>query len=118
MTKYFSFIPFQNKAFTPAAARKIIRETLENFLEGRKYEAGSCTQLSRSIADVIKQRVKELGHSRYKLVAVVAIGQAEESSVAFSSRCVWNVSYDSFAEYTYRNSSLFAIGLLYALYCE
>nr|KAG5701563.1 hypothetical protein BaRGS_024813 [Batillaria attramentaria] len=91
---------------------------MEAMLTDKTYDASSCNQLSKTLADVIKQRVKELGHARYKIVSVVAIGQAQPSSVAFASRCVWNANFDSFAEYTYRNSSLYAIGLVYAVYCD
>lgn len=95
-----------------------MRDVMEAMLADKKYDATTCTQLSKTLADLIKQRVKEQGHSRYKVVSVVAIGQAEHSGVAFASRCVWNASFDSYAEYTYKNSSLYAIGLIYALYCD
>lgn len=91
---------------------------MESMLADKKYNTEECTQLSKTLADVIKQRVKELGYARYKLVTMVAIGQRRDSGVAFSSRCVWNAQFDSFAEHTYKNKSLYAVGLVYAVYAE
>ena len=108
----------QEKPFSTGAAKRVIRDAMEAMLDGKQYDKEACKQLTTTLAEVIKKRVKELGHSRYKLVTNVAIGQAHDSSVAFASRCVWNESFDSFAEYTYKNSSLFAVGLVYALYCD
>ena len=87
-------------------------------MEGVQYDKEGCKQLTITLADAIKKRVKELGYPRYKLVTNVAIGQARDSSVALASRCVWNEHFDTFAEYTYKNESLFAVGLVYALYCD
>ncbi|KAK7100579.1 dynein light chain Tctex-type 5-like isoform X2 [Littorina saxatilis] len=106
------------KEFSPAAAKRVIREVMEAMLNDQKYDSATCNQLTLTVADVIKKRVKELGFARYKIVTNIAIGQADETSVAFASRCVWNVNFDSFAEYTYKNGSLFAVGLVYALYCD
>ena len=87
-------------------------------MEDKQYDQEVCKQLTSTLADAIKTRVKELGYSRYKLVTNVAIGQVQQTSVAFASRCIWNDHFDSFAEYTYKNGSLFAVGLVYALYCD
>ena len=96
----------------------MLRDVMEGMLDGRQYDKESCKQLTSTMAEAIKKRVKELGYPRYKLVSHVAIGQADDTSIAFASRCVWNVNFDSFAEYTYKNASLFAVGIVYAIYCD
>ncbi|XP_076441197.1 dynein light chain Tctex-type 5-like [Babylonia areolata] len=106
------------KPFSAVAARSVLREVMEEVLEGQQYDQHTCRQLTTSLADAIKTRVKELGHPRYKIVTNVAIGQAGDATLAFASRCVWNDSFDSFAEYTFRNGSLYAVGLVHALYCD
>ncbi|KAL8625640.1 hypothetical protein ACOMHN_043915 [Nucella lapillus] len=106
------------KPFRAEAAKRVLREVMDEMLEGRHYDKEACKQLASSLADAIKKRVKELGHPRYKLVTHVAIGQAENTTLSFASRCVWNDSFDSFVEYTYKNGSLYAVGLVHALYCD
>lgn len=105
------------KPFRPGAAKRVIREVMEKMLEDKTYtDTVQSKQLSTLMADAIKKGVKELGFPRYKLVTHVAIGQTDDASMAFASRCVWNTAFDSFAEYTYKSGSLFAVGLVYAIY--
>ncbi|KAL8576514.1 hypothetical protein ACOMHN_003072 [Nucella lapillus] len=107
------------KNFCPAAAKQVIREVMEGMLEGKSYsDIMQSQQLTTLMADAIKKGVKEMGFQRYKLVTHVAIGQTHDASVAFASRCVWNPSFDSFAEYTYKSGCLFAVGLVYAIYID
>ena len=109
---------FQEKNFSTSSAKRVLREVMEEALQDQKYDMEACKQLTTSLADAIKKKVKELGFPRFKIVVHVAIGQADDTSIAFASRCVWNDQFDSFAEHTYKNASLFAIGLVYALYAD
>ncbi|XP_033736578.1 tctex1 domain-containing protein 1-B-like [Pecten maximus] len=96
-----------------------IKEVFEEELRDKTYNQDECCILSKRLAEMIKQRVKSLVQ-RYKIITVVALGQREDyaPSVAFTSRCVWNANFDTFSEYTYKNSSFYAVGLVYVLYAE
>lgn len=106
------------KAFPSVSVKKIIQSVFEEMIGDKEYDPAEGTLLAGKLADVIKQRVKELGHIRYKIVATVALGPAVMSSVAMVSRCVWNPSMDTFAEYAYKNGKMYACGLVYGLYLE
>ncbi|XP_069127760.1 dynein light chain Tctex-type 5-like [Argopecten irradians] len=96
-----------------------IKEVFEKELRDKIYNQEECCILSKRLAEMIKQNVKSLVQ-RYKIITVVALGQREEysPSIAFTSRCVWNANFDTFAEYTYKNASFYAVGLVYVLYAE
>ena len=106
-------------AFPLVKVREIIAEILEEELEDYKYNHESCGKLSRTLANKIRDRVKLLTHcERYKLICFVAIGDKDVATVALASRCVWSKTTDSRAEATYSNASLYAVGVIYALYHE
>ena len=78
------------------------------------------------MCSVIKDKVKELqpqddddddddAPGRHKLVVHVMVGQDAQQSVRFASRCLWNADQDSLASATYRNNSLFAVGVVFWL---
>ena len=100
--------------------RDCIKETLESKLKDTVYNAAECGNLSSKISDLLKQKTKMLDFQRYKIVTAVLIIQREKynPSIAVASRCIWNENYDTFSQYTYKNKSLCAVGLIYALYAE
>lgn len=55
---------------------------------------------------------------RYKIVVLVHIGQLCDQSMQISSRCLWDSTNDTFATYSFKNSSLFGVGTVYAVYYE
>lgn len=67
---------------------------------------------------VIRARVKELMIPRYKIVILVHIGQLTGQSMQISSRCLWDTSNDTFASHFFKNSSLFGVASVYAVYFE
>lgn len=78
--------------------------------------------LSKNMADVIKQRMKEQAFSkRYKYVCMVTIGERRGPrpfGVMVTSRCIWNTDTDNFASTSIKSKRLFAVATLYALYSE
>ncbi|XP_052777348.1 dynein light chain Tctex-type 5-like [Mya arenaria] len=109
-----------DKNFPIYEAKKIAMEILTRELDGREYDKDDCSRLSRLISDRIKQQCKALGYPRYKIVAIVAIGQSQEShpSLSFTSRFIWNEKYDNFAEASFKSKHLFGVALVYAVYVD
>lgn len=70
------------------------------------------------ISWVIKTQVKDLMIPRYKLIVIVHIGQLKSQSILIGSRCLWDPKSDTFSSYVFRNSSLFALASVYAVYFE
>lgn len=69
-------------------------------------------------SQVIRARVKDLMIPRYKIVVLVHIGQLTGQSMQISSRCLWDASNDTFASYSFKNSSLYGVATVFAVYFE
>lgn len=96
------------------SVEKVLREQFANEV----YERTRCMEKCRSICQLIKEKVKELGMSRYKLVVVAHVGENKSQGVQITSRCVWNDNFDDFVTVHFTNSSLFVQATVYALYAE
>lgn len=106
--------------FPTFSVEEHIRRLLRVRLNGVKYEALTCKELSKSLAEEIKDDVKTYHDlSRYKLICVVNIGEIQHQyDVRFGSRCLWNVKFDNFASSFYRNSHIFAVATIFGVYFE
>lgn len=50
-----------------------------------------------------KEKVKEIGAPRHKLVVQVTIGEVQGQGVRIASRCLWDVETDNHASAYYTN---------------
>ena len=106
------------KKFEHWKVTEIIKKTFEEHLMGENYDHEVCHHMSKILADVIKEQVKSLQFSRYKIISVVSVGQKRGQSVAMASRFVWDPSFDSYAQYSFEKEDIFAIGTVYGIYFE
>uniref|UniRef100_A0A8C3B394 Tctex1 domain containing 1 n=1 Tax=Cairina moschata TaxID=8855 RepID=A0A8C3B394_CAIMO len=104
--------------FPVGAVEAILRDVLRGYLQEQPYEPGTCREMAKTIAEVIKARVKALLVPRYKIVVVTHIGQLNEQSMQIGSRCLWDPVTDTFSSYVFKNTSLFALANVYAIYFE
>ncbi|XP_034411069.1 tctex1 domain-containing protein 1 [Cyclopterus lumpus] len=100
------------------AVTDILKDVLTNYLQEEKYEVEWSQKMTKTICEVIRARVKELMIPRYKIVVLVHIGQLTGQSMQVSSRCLWDASNDTVASYSFKNSSLFGLATVYAVYFE
>lgn len=91
---------------------------LQDQLENKEYSAELAAQKCKELADMIKQRVKAEGYRRHKLVSLVTIIENKNAALSMGSRCVWNDKFDNYADGTFKNNSLYAVGCLYGIYSE
>ncbi|XP_071799694.1 dynein light chain Tctex-type 5-B-like isoform X1 [Asterias amurensis] len=106
------------KRFPVNTVKDILGEVLQHYLAEEKYEAELCKQMTKTISDVVKARVKDLQLGRYKIIAIVHIGELKDQGLKISSRCLWDAANDSSSSYEYRNNSLFATAMVYGIYHE
>ncbi|XP_016063711.1 PREDICTED: tctex1 domain-containing protein 1 [Miniopterus natalensis] len=104
--------------FPVVTVSHILKDVLTGYLQEERYEPELCRQMTKTISEVIKAQVKALAIPRYKLIVTVHIGQRDGQSILIGSRCLWNPKSDNFASYVFRNSSLFALANVYAVYFE
>ncbi|XP_041354528.1 dynein light chain Tctex-type 5-like [Gigantopelta aegis] len=110
--------PDCNQVFSVENAKHIIHGVLEAYLKGKDYDAKRFANLSRTLAELIKERVKNSGISRYKIVAYVTIVEKNEQCCNHGSRCLWNVSTDNYATSVYETKQFTAVGLVFAVYFD
>ncbi|XP_063283283.1 dynein light chain Tctex-type 5 [Pelobates fuscus] len=106
------------KRFPVATVNNILKDVLTSYLQEEKYEAEFCRQMTKTITEVIKARVKDLMIPRYKIIVLIYIGQLRDESMRIGSRCIWDPANDTFSSYSFKNSSLYALANVYAVYYE
>ncbi|XP_063795217.1 dynein light chain Tctex-type 5 isoform X2 [Pseudophryne corroboree] len=107
-----------SRRFPVATVNNILKDVLTSYLQEEKYEAELCRQMTKTISEVIKARVKDLMIPRYKIIVLIYIGQLNDQRMRVGSRCIWDPANDTFSSYTFKNSSLFALANVYAVYYE
>ncbi|XP_071952503.1 dynein light chain Tctex-type 5-B-like [Antedon mediterranea] len=98
--------------------KDILQDALEGYLGEEKYEPELCKQMTKTISEVVKARVKDLRLKRYKIIVVIHIGQLNDQGMRVSSRCLWDDSNDNFSSHQFANNSLFAVAMVYGVYYE
>ena len=116
MENTFKMTP--DRRFPERDVRSILKEILTERLAEAKYDADQCRQLSKSISDTVKNRVKDLNIQRYKIICLVHIGQLGNQAMRIGSRCLWDTNCDTFASFEFKNGSLFAAATVYGVYFE
>nr|XP_033773054.1 tctex1 domain-containing protein 1 isoform X1 [Geotrypetes seraphini]XP_033773055.1 tctex1 domain-containing protein 1 isoform X1 [Geotrypetes seraphini]XP_033773056.1 tctex1 domain-containing protein 1 isoform X1 [Geotrypetes seraphini] len=106
------------KHFPVATVNNILEEVLTSYLQEERYEAELCRQMTKTISEVIKARVKDLMIPRYKIIVLIHIGQLNKQSMRIGSRCIWDTTNDTFSSYALQNGSLFAVANVYGVYFE
>ncbi|OCT82928.1 dynein light chain Tctex-type 5-A-like [Xenopus laevis] len=96
----------------------VIKSVLEKQLQDAEYDASGSHQRALELAQLVKEAVKALGYERYKLVCYIVLGPVSQGDLCCCSRSVWNPTSDTYAEYVFRNQSIFALCVVYAGYCE
>ncbi|KAJ7993460.1 hypothetical protein DPEC_G00272660 [Dallia pectoralis] len=106
---------YQHK-FKPSVVKECIRDILREQLSGIQYNPEEVPVLSRSLADCIKNKLKDLGLDRYKLVVQVVIGEQRGEGVKMAARCFWDADTDSHAQDIFINDSLFCVAAAFGSY--
>lgn len=107
-----------DKRFPVKEVEKIIHGVLEENFSGEKYDSEKCRDKSKKVSQIIKEKVKQMKISRYKLVTVVHVGENQGQDVKIASQCLWSCEFDSSATASLMNPYLFAQGTVFGIYFE
>ncbi|XP_077440312.1 dynein light chain Tctex-type protein 2B [Vanacampus margaritifer] len=102
--------------FKSAVVKECIRETVKARLLEAQYDPDEVAEITRTLADSVKNKVKKLGFDRYKFVVQVTIGEQRGQGVKMSSRCLWDADTDNYAEDVFMNESLFCAVAVFGSY--
>lgn len=108
--------PNHQDKFKPAVVKECIREIVRERLTGVRYDAEEVPQLSTTLAEMIKDRVKQAGFDRYKLAVQVVLGEQRGQGVKMSTRCFWDADTDSYVEDVFITDSLFCVAVVFGSY--
>lgn len=106
-----------DKRFSAAEVRSIIQQHLQS-LESQKYDPKLCRELAKGMSNSIMSDLKMLGYSRFKFVCSVTIGQIRGQDVIIASRSIWDTERDTFVSESFKNETLFAVGVVFGVYQE
>ncbi|XP_065186934.1 dynein light chain Tctex-type 5-B-like [Sycon ciliatum] len=104
--------------FSPAKVEAVAKQALEENLKDMKYSRETCRQMTFTLTELIRNRVKELNYERYKIVCIVNIGSFQDQAMKVVSRCLWDPETDTFASVSFRNKTLYATAIVYGVYWE
>ena len=110
--------PLDKTRFSAEKAEHVIRTTLEHYLKDKQYDPKKFPVLCKNLAELIKERIKDAGYTRYKLVAYVLVTENQGQSVRHGSRCLWHAENDNFATASYEADGFTAVGSVFATYFD
>uniref|UniRef100_A0A8C3GCQ5 Tctex1 domain-containing protein 2 n=1 Tax=Cairina moschata TaxID=8855 RepID=A0A8C3GCQ5_CAIMO len=98
--------------FKSSTVKECIHAILKEKLADAQYVPEEVPQLTKSLSEIIKDRLKEEGFDRYKMVVQVVIGEQRGEGVNMAARCFWDADTDSYAHDVFVNVSIdcFTIG--------
>lgn len=108
----------QEPLFFGHEIKQLMDQILDKELAGLAYESTTCKALCLTLSEDIKQKVKDLGMSRYRIICHVSIGSCSGQGLLMASRFVWNDGKDNYVTSTYRNFSLFAVATVFGVIKE
>ncbi|XP_061490514.1 dynein light chain Tctex-type protein 2B isoform X2 [Rhineura floridana] len=97
---------FQHK-FRSSAVKECIHEVLKEELASVQYNPEEIPSLTKSLSETIRNKLKEKGYHRYKIVVQVVIGEQRGEGVNMAARCFWDADTDNYAQDVFMNDTLF-----------
>uniref|UniRef100_A0A3B5LK50 Tctex1 domain containing 1 n=1 Tax=Xiphophorus couchianus TaxID=32473 RepID=A0A3B5LK50_9TELE len=107
-----------NKPFPITTISHILKEEITHRLRDVRYDPVRSREMTLTLCEVIRTRMKEFMISRYKTVILVHIGQLNGQGLQISSRCLWDPNFDTFVSHSFKNTSLFCSATVYGIYFE
>ncbi|XP_050758674.1 dynein light chain Tctex-type protein 2B [Gymnogyps californianus] len=105
----YSLRPGLQRRFKSSTVKECIHAILKEKLANVRYIPEEMPQLTKSLSETIKDRLKEEGFDRYKMVVQVVIGEQRGEGVNMAARCFWDADTDSYAHDVFMNDSLFCV---------
>ncbi|XP_012134773.1 dynein light chain Tctex-type protein 2B [Megachile rotundata] len=115
-SQIYQIRPQLHEKFKPLSAKEVIHNVLFDQLSTKTYDAEEAVQWTKDIADLIREKVKELSFKRYKYIVNVVLGEKHGAGVKMGTRCIWDAEADSYAYDSFINDTIFCVATVYAVY--
>ncbi|XP_053974785.1 dynein light chain Tctex-type protein 2B-like isoform X3 [Hylaeus volcanicus] len=83
-------------------------------LSAKTYDSGEAVQWTKDIADIIREKVKDLNFKRYKYIVNVVLGEQHGAGVKMGTRCIWDAEADSYAYDSFVNHWIHTMGTTFS----
>lgn len=83
---------------------------------GQTYTAVDAARWTKTLADEISLKVKDLEMKRYKHVVQVVLGQQLGAGCKYIARCRWDAECDNQTSGEFKNATIFCIVTVFGLY--
>ncbi|XP_003399752.1 dynein light chain Tctex-type protein 2B [Bombus terrestris] len=114
--RVYQIRPQLHEKFKPLNAKEVIHNVLFDQLSAKTYDAQEAAQWTKDIADLIREKVKELKFKRYKYIVNVVLGEQHGAGVKMGTRCIWDAEADTYAYDSFLNDTIFCVATVYAVY--
>ncbi|EDS40672.1 dynein light chain [Culex quinquefasciatus] len=104
------------QTFKSEKIKQIIGTVLNDTLSGQTYTALDAARWTKSLADEISLKVKDLEMKRYKHVVQVVLGQQLGAGCKYIARCRWDAECDNQTSAEFKNATIFCIVTVFGLY--
>ncbi|XP_053974767.1 dynein light chain Tctex-type protein 2B-like isoform X1 [Hylaeus volcanicus] len=106
--------PQLHDKFKPLNAKEVIHNVLFDQLSAKTYDSGEAVQWTKDIADIIREKVKDLNFKRYKYIVNVVLGEQHGAGVKMGTRCIWDAEADSYAYDSFVNHWIHTMGTTFS----
>ncbi|CAF0793482.1 unnamed protein product [Adineta ricciae] len=110
--------PDQNHKVDMDQLRRVASETLATALLSYRYDANRARKFSSNLAERIRNDIKQLSYTRYKIVVHVVVGQRKSQGVLVASRCLWDVTLDRHVTITKQTRNAYITVTIFLVYNE
>uniref|UniRef100_A0A1Q3FCE9 Putative dynein light chain n=1 Tax=Culex tarsalis TaxID=7177 RepID=A0A1Q3FCE9_CULTA len=108
--------PTLEQTFKSEKIKQIISTVLNDTLSGQTYTALDAARWTKSLADEISLKVKDLEMKRYKHVVQVVLGQQLGAGCKYIARCRWDAECDNQTSAEFKNATIFCTVTVFGLY--
>ncbi|XP_058043879.1 choline-phosphate cytidylyltransferase A isoform X1 [Ahaetulla prasina] len=96
--------PAFHHRFRSSMVKDCIREVLKEELANVQYNPEETGTRTKVLSELIRDRLKEKGFHRYKIVVQVVIGEQRGEGVNMAARCFWDADTDNYAQDVFINA--------------
>lgn len=101
-----------------ARVRRIATSVIDTAIVSYKYDANQAQQFAVVLADLIRNQLKQLPFSRYKIVTQVSIGEKKGQDLRIASRCIWDAKQDRHITITKEAADAYVTVTIFFLYID
>eukprot|EP00929_Paragymnodinium_shiwhaense_P120451 TRINITY_DN923_c0_g2_i1.p2 TRINITY_DN923_c0_g2~~TRINITY_DN923_c0_g2_i1.p2 ORF type:complete len:128 (+),score=35.84 TRINITY_DN923_c0_g2_i1:106-489(+) len=110
--------PKEEEKFLPSKVTGAIKRVMDEYLKDKEYYAEDAKHWTLDLSNDVKAAVKELNINRHKIIVQVVLGEQGDQGIRVASKCLWDVTADNWASYTFQNQTIFAVCMVFACYYE